>query len=78
MRPISFLGSEELNEWDNEEVKRLADYYGTRQTHTHEGKTTVSEPMVDPDKLVVHFQYLVHRIECEMSLQIVKFHLKKI
>ena len=34
MRPISFLGQEELDVWGNEELETLLNHYGMDKEHT--------------------------------------------
>jgi hypothetical protein len=35
LRPISFLGEGDLQEWGNESIKSLADFYGREQIHNY-------------------------------------------
>ena len=53
MRPISLLGSQELETWGNVQLEVLIEKYGQPQTHTwkEEGETMskTTEPLINPD-----------------------------
>jgi hypothetical protein len=44
MRPINFLGTEELQKWGNNEIEALGRYYTEKQTHTVNSEVYISEP----------------------------------
>ena len=52
MRPVPLLSDEELEEWGNDSLDVLPEYFGQEQRHTHEDKLTkettayVSEPVI--------------------------------
>lgn len=60
-RPISFLDDTELALWGNEEVPKLAIFYGSDQCHlykdpdTNEMVTVTSEAIVNTDATMVQY-----------------------
>jgi hypothetical protein len=64
LRPITFLDDNGLVDWGNLEIKKLAEFYGTEQSHTfkdpetNQQRTAISEPLVDKEKTMVHIKKL--------------------
>ena len=54
MRPISFLGQEELDVWGNEELETLLNHYGMDKEHTwkdgRELRKATSKAVIDAEK----------------------------
>ncbi len=58
MRPLSFLSSEDFEEYGKEDIKRLGDFYGQRQTFKGKDEVVVSEAIVDPIELSTEWSTL--------------------
>lgn len=67
-RPISFLDDTELALWGNEEVQKLAIFYGSDQCHlykdpdTNEMVTVTSEAIVNTDATMVQYLKIFKKI----------------
>ena len=77
MRPISTFSDNDLEEWGNESIAVLANFYGTEQTHTFNDpetktqQTSRSQPQLDRLKLKVS-TYAQDFIFCRKKEQILE------
>ncbi|XP_062594213.1 uncharacterized protein LOC134255715, partial [Saccostrea cucullata] len=61
LRPVTFLDDDGLADWGNSEIKSLAEFYGTEQSHsfkdpeTNLQKTVISEPLIDKEETMTEW-----------------------
>ena len=70
MRPLSFLSSEDLDIWGNDQIEKLAAHYGFPQTHKwkdgSEEKSTTSPPLIDPEATIEEWKVMKPRVVAHM------------
>ena len=70
MRPISFLTSDELENWGDEQIDKLTSHYGYPQTHTwkegSEEKSTTSPKIIDPEATKEEWRVIKPRVLAQM------------
>jgi len=70
MRPVSFLSSEDLTTWGNDQLDVLLDHYGSEKTHRWkqgtEQKTTTTPALVDPEATRSEWQELKSVVRVQM------------
>jgi len=54
MRPVSVYSDEMLDNWGNESITKLADFYGNDAQHKYSSDVYSSKPLVDPVEVKVN------------------------